>query len=154
MFLYMFDNHKLKEVVTYLKEAKIIRNQQQFVELINGNRTVVSEIITGKRLMSERFIHKVCDVFPIISVNWFLKDEGQMINREFYSMSHRNESSVRVTGIRTSDELERGCINCERLKWKNDDLLKEIMELKSENSKLLEDNAVLRYLLDGKQNTS
>lgn len=75
----MTDNQRIKSVVDYLKKEKKIRNQRDFVERIGGNYSVVSEIISGKRKVSERFVGTICETFPFISHDWIINEEGEMI---------------------------------------------------------------------------
>lgn len=75
----MTDNQRIKAVVDYLKKEKIIRNQRDFAERIGGNYSVVSEIISAKRKISERFVRNICDAFPYISQKWILEEDGEMI---------------------------------------------------------------------------
>jgi len=75
----MSDNLRIKSIVDFLKNEKIIRNQRDFVERIGGNYSVVSEIISGKRKISERFVDNICEAFPFISKKWILNEEGEMI---------------------------------------------------------------------------
>lgn len=78
----MTDYQRIKIFIEYLKNERIVRNQRDFVERIGGNYSVVSEILSGKRRISERFIRTILEAFPFLSEKWIYKEEGEMITRE------------------------------------------------------------------------
>lgn len=97
----MNDSQRIKAVVDYLKTEKIIRNQRDFAERINDNYSVVSEIMSGRRNVSERFISKITEAFPCVSREWILHETGDMIievkapesnNEEIRVLIHTNFS--------------------------------------------------------------
>lgn len=76
----MSDSQRIKDLIEYLKSEKIIRNQQDFVERIGENRTVVSSYANGKRHFSDVFVLRVIEAFPFVSKKWLQNGEGDMLN--------------------------------------------------------------------------
>lgn len=75
----MSDSKRIKVLIEYLKKEKIIRNQQDFVERIGENRTVVSSYVTGKRHFSDVFILRIVDAFPFVSKKWLKGEDVDML---------------------------------------------------------------------------
>lgn len=75
----MTDKERFEALLEYLKKEKIVRNQQDFVERIGENRSVVSTYANGKRGFSNAFINRVHKTFPFISEKWLESGEGEMI---------------------------------------------------------------------------
>ncbi len=78
----MSANERVKILIGYLKSNKIIRNQQDFVERIENNASVVSEILSNKRGVSEKFVRSINNAFSFISTKWIMTGEGEMIMSE------------------------------------------------------------------------
>ena len=75
----MIDNQRIKELVSFLKESKRIRNQQDFVERIGSDKSTVSQILSGKLSVPNNMFEKICNAFPGISQSWLLTGEGNML---------------------------------------------------------------------------
>lgn len=73
---------RLKEVLFELKNQRIIRNQQEFVELIGYNKSSVSQILNGKTPLSKQFVLKVCEVFPMLNKDYLLDGSGKMFTED------------------------------------------------------------------------
>ena len=71
----MTDNHRLTELIALLKDKRVIRSQKEFSELILTDPNIVSGIVKGKRVLSERFVDKVCQVFKGVNKDWLLNGE-------------------------------------------------------------------------------
>lgn len=70
---------RLKDVLEYLKNEKIVYNQQDFVIRLGDNPSSVSEMLRGKRPIGYRFIQRLCKTFPMISSNWVKDGSGEMV---------------------------------------------------------------------------
>lgn len=74
------DNSRFKELVQYLKENKYIRNQQDFAERTNSDKTTVSQIINGKIKIPNSMFVGIESAFPFISIDWIKGESDQMIS--------------------------------------------------------------------------
>lgn len=139
----MTDNKRLREVLDYLIQNKVVRNQQDFTERLGEHKGIVSNLLTDKRPYTQRFVNKVCEAFPMISDYWLLTGNGFMINTEkkstpkyiFDNSLFANDSSSINTGSQVF-----GSEICNECKKKDNiifDLQQEISNLKSQIIDLL-----------------
>lgn len=75
-------NQRLKTLIGVLREKRMIRNQQEFNEVVGLNKTITSEIVNGKRILSEQYVRLIAASFPVVSAEWLLTGEGEMIKAE------------------------------------------------------------------------
>ena len=75
----MIDNQRIKELVSFLKENKRIRNQQDFVERIGSDKSTVSQVLSGKLSIPNNMFDKIYNAFPDISQSWLLTGEGPIL---------------------------------------------------------------------------
>ena len=68
--------------IDWLKKNRIILSQVEFAERAHFNPSQISEMLNGKRKISERTIHKISAAFPEISNAWLLTGEGEMLKHE------------------------------------------------------------------------
>ncbi|MEI7503361.1 MAG: hypothetical protein WCI31_06170 [Prolixibacteraceae bacterium] len=106
----MADNQRLSELIDLLIDKKAIRNQEEFSELLDKNPNVISRYATGKNEMSERFVTKVCQVFPEVNKEWLLRGFGDIL---LYPIQGKNKREWCERCKELSEKLER----------KNDDLI-------------------------------
>ncbi|MGN1155263.1 MAG: S24 family peptidase [Agathobacter sp.] len=74
-------NDRLKTSVNYLIGQRKIFNASDLAKLLGKQKSYISELLTGKRMISEQFVHSFCGYFPEISQNWLLTGEGEMIKQ-------------------------------------------------------------------------
>lgn len=93
----MIDIEGIKNVLIYLKKERLAINDAEFAKKIGKQRSYISEIRTGKRNITEQFVLQIHNAFPIISLDWLLKNEGEMIldntkndtNKDTYKMENK-----------------------------------------------------------------
>lgn len=73
-------NQRLREVVNFLKEQRKVLSDGEFADKIGVGRSQLSEAMSGKRKVSERYILKLLAKFPEISEEWLRTGEGDMLN--------------------------------------------------------------------------
>lgn len=73
-------NQRLREVVNFLKEQRKVLSDGEFADKIDVGRSQLSEVMSGKRKVSERYILKLLTKFPEISEEWLRTGEGEMLN--------------------------------------------------------------------------
>lgn len=76
----MFDNQNIKDVFAFLKQKRIIRNQQDFTERIGYDKSTVSQIMNDRVAVPNRMIENICIAFPMINERWLRYSEGSMLN--------------------------------------------------------------------------
>lgn len=127
----MTDNQRIKSVVDYLKKENKVRNQRDFAERIGGNYSVVSEILSGKRKISERFIRTICETFPYISHDWIINEEGQMIVEINESQNNDSDSDLK----KLIDVNASLAASVAKLAETNSKLADKVLELSNTNAR-------------------
>lgn len=76
----MGKNQRLKDVIHYLKKAGVISLQKEFAEKLGINPANVSNAIGGnEKYLSDSFFRRIHLTFPMLSLNWLLTGEGEML---------------------------------------------------------------------------
>ena len=63
----------------WLKNNRIFPSNRAIAEKMGYNPSVVSQVITGKSNVSERFVRSLCTVYPALSYDWIWEGHGTMI---------------------------------------------------------------------------
>lgn len=90
----MIDNKRFRSVVEFLKEKKYIRNQQDFSERVNSDKTTVSQIMNDRINIPNVMFGNIEKAFPFISTEWILTGEGEMLRPVSQSVGNIIESNV------------------------------------------------------------
>ena len=69
---------RLKEAIDFLISEKRVSSPSDLAEAMGKQRSYISELLSGKRDISESFVHKFTDAFPEISDRWLLFGAGEM----------------------------------------------------------------------------
>lgn len=80
-------NQRLREVVNFLKKQRKVLSDGEFADKIDVGRSQLSEVISGKRKFSERYVLKLLTSFPEISEQWLRTGEGEMLKKSSYSQN-------------------------------------------------------------------
>ena len=88
----MTDNQRVKVLVSFLKENKRIRNQQDFVERIGSDKSTVSQVLSDKLPIPNNMFDKICNAFPDVSQSWLRTGEGNMLRDDKLTEVHIPES--------------------------------------------------------------
>lgn len=80
-------NQRLREVVNFLKKQRKVLSDGEFADKIDVGRSQLSEVISGKRKFSERYVLKLLTSFPEISEQWLRTGEGEMLKNPSYSQT-------------------------------------------------------------------
>lgn len=67
-------------------QRKVLSNGE-FADKIGVGRSQLSEVISGKRKFSERYVLKLLATFPEISECWLRTGEGEMLKNPSYSQN-------------------------------------------------------------------
>lgn len=136
-------NQRLKILITELRRRKKVYSQAEFAEIVGISRTQFSEIVTGKRKLSDKAIHKIVAALPDINEDWLRTGEGEMLKT--YSASADNHS-ISIAG----EEIKENKINV------NTDetiamLVAEVAAQRKLTEKVLEQNSDLIAIIAGKR---
>jgi phage repressor protein C with HTH and peptisase S24 domain len=85
----MTENKRIKNVIFYLISQDIIISQEDFSNKIGYNPSSVSQIVCGKKPLSEKFANKVTDTFKNINSN-YLFGRGDMLKNDFLEEKNSN----------------------------------------------------------------
>jgi len=102
----MDENKRFNVLLNYLLTKKIVRNQQQFAEEINSDKTTVSQIKNGNINIPNNMFANIESAYPYISSDWLRTGEGEMLKNNQQS----NENVSNNTGI-VGNNVSGGGIN-------------------------------------------
>ena len=72
-------NQRVKESIQELKKLRKVHSQADFAKEVGIGVVQLSEIVSGKRKVSEYYVNKILTRFPEINKIWLLHGEGEMI---------------------------------------------------------------------------
>ena len=72
-------NERLKIFVNFLIVNLIIKNQADFAAKIGIARSQFSEVLSGKRKITENLVNKIHSSYPFLNKNWLTDGEGDML---------------------------------------------------------------------------
>ena len=136
-------NQRLKFLIVELRKLKKVYSQAEFAEIVGISRTQFSEIVTGKRKLSDKAIHKIVTAIPEINENWLRNGEGEMLkNTSAVAENH----SISIAG----EEIKENKINM------NSDetiamLVAEVAAQRKLTEKVLEQNSDLIAIIASKR---
>lgn len=70
---------RVRQAMEWLKDNRIFPSNRVIAEKMGYNPSVVSQVITGKANVSERFVKSLCGIYPALRYDWIWKGEGKMI---------------------------------------------------------------------------
>lgn len=73
------DNERFKTLIQYLKNKRIVRNQQDFSERIDYNKATLSLILNNKIRIPENMFSSIGTAFPYINTEWLRTGQGNML---------------------------------------------------------------------------
>lgn len=95
--------NRFKECVEYLKLKRLIYNAADLAKMTGKQKSYISELMSGKRKISEQFVRTLVDLFPELSAEWLLSGEGKMIVGPYDRINH----ILQLEGI-SQREFEKG----------------------------------------------
>ena len=90
--LNMSETERLRAIFNYLRENKIVRNQQDFVERIGSDKSTVSQIFNGRIPIPNILFGKVVAAFPQFSEEWLRFEKGSMLKPSVQQTSYGDHS--------------------------------------------------------------
>lgn len=136
-------NQRVKEAIGELKKSRKVHSQADFAKEVGIGVVQLSEIVSGKRKVSEYYVNKILTRFPEINQDWLLNGNGEMLKS--YSASAENHS-ISIAG----EEIKENKINV------NTDetiamLVAEVAAQRKLTEKVLEQNSDLIAIIAGKR---
>lgn len=136
-------NQRIREVINVLKEQRIVLSDGEFATEVGIGKSQLSEVMTGKRKVSEKYIRKMRTRFPEINEDWLRTGSGKMLKSN--SASAENHS-ISIAG----EEIKENKINV------NTDetiamLVAEVAAQRKLTEKVLEQNSDLIAIIAGKR---
>lgn len=97
-------NQRVKEAIKELKKLRKIHSQADFAKEVGIGVVQLSEIVSGKRKISEYYVNKILTRFPEINRSWLMTGEGEMLkNTSAVAENH----SISIAG----EEIKENKIN-------------------------------------------
>ena len=136
-------NQRVKETVKELKKSRKVHSQADFAKETGIGVVQLSEIVSGKRKVSEYYVNKILTRFPEINADWLRNGDGEMLKS--HSASAENHS-ISIAG----EEIKENKINV------NTDetiamLVAEVAAQRKLTEKVLEQNSDLIAIIAGKR---
>lgn len=144
----MTKNERVSEAFSYLKEHRKVQNQSDFAKLLGKERSYISELLNGKRDVSEHFVGLMCDLFTDINSKWIIDGVGEMLkNNTSVSGNIRNNKGNISHVVGNGNKVDTGNKLVEDKDIKR---LLDIIEQQSNqfNERLLASQAHIDKLLD------
>ena len=70
---------RIRQAMEWLKDNRLFASNRAIAERMGYNPSVVSQVITGKSNVSERFVKSLCGVCPTLNFGWIWSGEGEML---------------------------------------------------------------------------
>lgn len=77
--MYVDVSQRFTEVVNYLLESRVLKNQAQLAQILSLSKGYVSQLVNGQREPSSDVVRKLANLFPTINENWLLTGAGAML---------------------------------------------------------------------------
>ena len=136
-------NQRLKVLIFELRKRKKVYSQAEFAEIVGISRTQFSEIVTGKRRLSDKAIHTIISAIPEINEEWLRTGEGEIFNSQ---SSTAGNSAVSINGEEITDNNIQ--VNTDATIAQ---LIAEVAAQRRVTEKILEQNSELIAIIAGKQ---
>ena len=136
-------NQRVKESIKELKKLRIIHSQADFAKETGIGVVQLSEIVSGKRKMSDYYVNKILTRFPQINRSWLVNGDGEMLKSHLASAENH---SISIAG----EEIKENKINV------NADetiamLVAEVAAQRKLTEKVLEQNSDLIAIIAGRR---
>ncbi len=69
---------RIRKAMEWLKDNKLFASNRAIAEKMGYNPSALSQVITGKANVSERFVKSLCGICPALSFDWIWSGEGVM----------------------------------------------------------------------------
>ena len=70
---------RFKQAVKFLIDSRAIYNYSDLAKALGKQKSYISEVLSGKRELTEKIISELVIAFEYISLHWLLTGEGKML---------------------------------------------------------------------------
>ena len=88
-------NERLRMLVNFLTINLLVKSQADFALKIGIAKSQLSEILSGKRAVTQKLVNRIHSIFLNVNPNWILTGEGEMITG---NITQVNESGDNING--------------------------------------------------------
>ena len=71
--------NRIKDVLEWLKSSSLFRSNREIAERMGYNPSMVSQVITGRSSVTQKFVRSLSSVCPRINYDWIWTGEGDML---------------------------------------------------------------------------
>ena len=71
--------NRIKDVLEWLKSSELFRSNREIAERMGYNPSMVSQVITGRSAVTQKFVRSLSSVCSRISYDWIWTGEGDML---------------------------------------------------------------------------
>lgn len=71
--------NRIKDVLEWLKSSEMFRSNREIAERMGYNPSMVSQVITGRSAVTQKFVRSLSSVCSRISYDWIWTGEGNML---------------------------------------------------------------------------
>ena len=71
--------NRIKDVLESLKSSSLFRSNREIAERMGYNPSMVSQVITGRSSVTQKFVRSLSSVCPRINYDWIWTGEGDML---------------------------------------------------------------------------
>lgn len=100
-------NERFKAFVDYLIANRIVYNYTDFSKKIGIDRAYLSQILSGKRAVSENVQEKVSGVFPALNRQWLACGKGEMLTEQVLESNFVTSADQGMDIMKIIDRLTR-----------------------------------------------
>lgn len=103
-------SQRFRLLLDYLKENKVVRNQQDFTERVSSDKSTISQIMNGRLTPPNDLFGRVALAFPSVNEEWLRSGEGEMLKPSVQQTSYgKNSPNVNGNGnlIGGGDSLDK-----------------------------------------------
>lgn len=97
------DNQRFKELFVFLREHKLVRNQQDFTERIGSDKSTISQIMNNRLAVPNNMFANVNKAFPFIDEEWLRTGKGAMLKPNYTQQIYGGERITQTGNITDGD---------------------------------------------------
>ena len=72
--------NRIRQAMEWLKDNRLFTSNRAIAERMGYTPSALSQVITGKTNVSERFVKSLCGIYPALRYDWIWKGEGVMMD--------------------------------------------------------------------------
>lgn len=83
----MTEQQRIKKIIKWLIYSDFAENDREIADKLGYTKSSLSQIVTGKVPISEKFVKKLCSADENINEAWISKGEGKMLKSDTLALS-------------------------------------------------------------------